>query len=132
MNAEHWVAEYRNVRPRYEKLADKVAGLLSELLTQNNIKAEIEHRTKSVESFSEKIVRPGKAYKNPLEEVTDLAGLRLILRSLSDVDRAASLVNNQFQVDVGRSLNKLDQLDPDRFGYLSQHYIVKLASIRAA
>lgn len=132
MNPDQCIAEYRVIRPRYVRLAEKMAALLGELLDQQGIKAEIEHRTKTVESFAEKITRTGKTYDNPLEQVTDLAGIRLILHSLSDVEKAAAVVNGQFTIDANRSLNKIDLLDPDRFGYLSQHYIAKVDSARAA
>ncbi len=132
MAPDQFIEEYRANRHRYERLAGKVAELIRELLDQQTIKAEIEHRTKTVESFAEKIVRPGKSYNSPLEQVTDLAGIRLILNSLSDVDKAAELVQGQFRINSPQSLNKLDALDPDRFGYLSQHYIAKINSARAA
>lgn len=132
MNPDKCVEEYRAVRHCYERLAEKVAALLGELLDQQAITAEIEHRTKTVESFAEKIVRPGKTYDNPIYQVTDLAGIRLVLHSLSDVERAAELMQSQFRIDPTRSLNKLDMLDPDRFGYLSQHYIARIDAARAA
>jgi putative GTP pyrophosphokinase len=132
MYPDQCIAEFRAIRSRYERLTEKMAALLRELLDQQAIKAEIEYRTKTVESFAEKIIRPGKTYDNPLEQVTDLAGIRLVLHSLTDVEKAAALVNGQFRIDSTRSLNKLDLLDPDRFGYLSQHYIVKVDSVRAA
>lgn len=131
MTNDQWIEQYKIIRPRYEHLGEKAASLIKTLLHQNNIKAEIEHRTKAIDSFSEKIARPGKNYQNPLEELTDLAGVRIILHSLSDVKRVSSILSEGFDVDEKNSLNKIEQLDPDRFGYLSLHYILKIGSNRA-
>lgn len=123
--------EYKLLRPKYARLSEKFAALMKELIAAQEIKAEFEYRAKTVESFAEKIVRPGKNYTNPLLEVSDLAGLRVILHSLTDANKVADLINAEFEVDEDRSVNKIDQLDPDRFGYLSQHYIVKLDEARS-
>ena len=57
--------------------------------------------------------------------MTDLSGLRIILFSLSDLVKVENLIQNEFKVDQINSVNKIDQLDVDRFGYLSQHFIVQ-------
>lgn len=127
---EGWVARYRTERPRYERFTGEVRELLRKLLSHESIKATIETRTKDVDSFAAKITRPGKTYTNPLSEVSDLAGLRIIVGSLSDVERVAQLLRSEFAIDAARSINKADVLDPDRFGYLSQHFIVFLSHAR--
>jgi ppGpp synthetase/RelA/SpoT-type nucleotidyltranferase len=127
---EEWVARYRTERPRYERFTGEVRELLKKLLSHEGIKATVETRTKEVDSFAGKISRPGKNYTNPLSEVSDLAGLRIIVDSLTDVERVAQLLRSEFVIDAARSVNKADVLDPDRFGYLSQHFIVSLSSNR--
>jgi ppGpp synthetase/RelA/SpoT-type nucleotidyltranferase len=124
-------SRYEAERPHYERLATKIRGLLAELLANEGIRAECDSRAKTVESFREKIARPGKEYSDPLTDVTDLAGIRVVLHSLADVERVGRIIATEFEVDRTRSVNKAEQLDPDRFGYLSQHYIVKLTAARA-
>lgn len=118
-------------RPRYEKLTAKLHALLQDLLASEGIEAVFDARTKSVESFDEKVVRPGKAYQNPLSEITDLSGVRVVLRTLDDVNRVGSLIEREFSVDVARSVKKSEQLDEDQFGYLSEHYIVQIKEPRS-
>lgn len=130
MNADQWVAQYRSERPRYKRLTNELHGLLQRLLAQAEIKATLEARTKEVENFAAKIARPGKAYADPLREISDLSGLRIVVDSLSDVESVAEILRSEFVVDDRRSVNKADTLDPDRFGYLSQHFIVTLSPSR--
>jgi putative GTP pyrophosphokinase len=91
----------------------------------------VEARAKSVDSFREKITRAGKHYDNPLADVTDLCGVRVIVYYLSDVDKVGELIANQFRVDSARSIDKRQELGVDRFGYLSVHFIVKVSKARA-
>jgi len=130
MNSIDYEVEYQSIQPLYEKLTRKLQDLLITLLESQGIKANIESRTKDVVSFGNKINRPGKAYTDPLRQITDLSGLRIILYSLSDLAKVENLLQNEFKVDPTNSVNKIDQLDVDRFGYLSQHFVVQLGDTR--
>jgi putative GTP pyrophosphokinase len=118
-------------RPQYEKLTSKLHTLLGDLLASEGIETVIEVRTKSVESFDEKVSRPGKDYQNPLDEITDLSGIRLVLRTLSEVNRVRALIEREFIVDAQRSTRKIEHLATDQFGYLSEHYIIQIKKPRS-
>lgn len=130
MNISDYRQEYQSVRPVYEKLTLKLQVLFDELLKSEGIKATIESRTKEIKSLEGKIGRPGKAYTDPLRQVTDLSGIRIILYSIADLETVDKLIQREFKVDPTNSVNKLDQLEPDRFGYLSQHFIVQVGDSR--
>src|SRR5690349_19722831 len=83
---EEYVRQYSDLRPRFEKFTEKLHKLFLELMEQGKVEfGHIESRTKSIESFSEKIVRPGKSYENPLQEISDLTGIRIILIYSKDI-----------------------------------------------
>jgi hypothetical protein len=48
-----------------------------------------------------------------------------------DVSKVSNMLEREFEVDVANSLDKRDLLDPDRFGYLSRHYVLQLSQSRA-
>lgn len=73
-----------------------------------------------------------RKYSDPLAEMTDLSGMRIVLYYGSDVDRVNALIDGEFVVDHANSLRKSDELDPDRFGYISDHFVVSLSDERAA
>ncbi len=127
-----WKVWYENQRHVYERLSQKLHDLLSELIKNAGIDAVIESRAKKIDSFLTKLNSPGKAYRNPPKDITDLAGIRVILRVTSDVERVADIINREFIVDRVNSVNKLNLLQTNEFGYLSQHYIVQVKEPRSS
>lgn len=90
---------------------------------------EIKSRTKAVESLEGKISRDDKKlkYKEPLKEVTDLVGLKIMLTSLKDENIVYELLNLQLNDNIDRenSVNKSEDLKRERkFGYLGRHLVV--------
>lgn len=124
---EKSVAEYTAVRATYEDFSGKLKGLIEALLDQSNIQFQVvEHRTKTVESFREKITRANKNYSDPLREIKDLAGLRIIAYYSEDVESMCKLFENEFEIDTQNSVDKGKLLQPNEFGYRSIHYIAVL------
>jgi ppGpp synthetase/RelA/SpoT-type nucleotidyltranferase len=91
---------------------------------------QVDRRTKSVDSFVEKISRKNEKYVNPLDDMTDLAGLRIIAYYTEDVETIGRLIKQEFAVDAEKSVDKVTELDPSQFGYTSVHYVVSLGPTR--
>lgn len=121
--------EYANSRDAYMSYARTLTALLERLLVVNSVPVHsINFRCKTVESLAGKVARKEK-YKS-LSEVTDLAGVRIITLFSSDVDVVAELIEREFVIDRANSIDKRVALDPDRFGYLSLHYVISLNQSR--
>ena len=68
------VEQYTLIRPQYEIFTERTRTLIDELLKIQGIKTHlIEGRTKTVDSFREKIRRPEKSYADPLAELSVVA-----------------------------------------------------------
>lgn len=128
--SEEWENIYKEEHAIYKEFTDKLQKLIRELLQKHTIDAQIEYRTKDIAKFIEKIQREEKEYKNPLKEVTDLVGIRLIAYYKEDVDKIGEIIKKEFDVDLKNSIDKAQILDPDRFGYLSVHYVISLSPLR--
>ena len=124
------VEEYGERRPLYVQLAIRLEKLLTSIMTAEQIEGTIESRAKTLASYSEKMTREGKQYSDPLNEITDLCGVRIIVRTLHDVERMGELIRQELQVDEKNSIQKGQDFDPDRFGYRSDHLIVELSHSR--
>jgi putative GTP pyrophosphokinase len=126
-----WGEIYQVQRSRYEAFAVRLRLLLVELLRAEEVGVvQIDARAKEIHSFEEKIGRrPGK-YPNPLADITDLVGIRVIVYYASDVKRVDTLIEREFAIDEGNSWRRLPEDDPDRFGYRSDHYVVSSSSSR--
>jgi putative GTP pyrophosphokinase len=126
------VAEYVEEIPLYEAYTKKIEELIKALLEESNTQVHsVTSRTKEIDRFSEKVKREGKGYKK-LSDVTDLSGVRIICYFADQVDTVAKLIGDYFRVHSELSIDKREILDPDRFGYLSLHYIVELSKERAS
>lgn len=124
--------EYQKVRPLYESLGSRVSSLLQDIAIQKRIEIHaIEYRAKTLESFREKISRPGKQYEDPLKEITDLCGVRVILYYQEDVDLFSAIIKEEFSVDHKHSVDKKNELRYDQFGYMSIHLVCEVSSRRS-
>ena len=130
-NNELAINSFKTNYPIYENFTRDIKNLVEKVLLFKNIKYDhIEARTKSLESFSEKIGRDGKDYEDPIHEVTDISGVRIVVFSLNDIEKVSSIIEDVFFVDYEKSVNKSEKLKINEFGYLSKHLIVSLKDDR--
>ncbi len=131
MQTDKWIQEYRKIRPVYVQFTEKLKILIRDLIERNKIEYHlIEPRTKSVKSFGEKINRQDKHYADPLNEITDLSGIRIVAYYLEDVDRIIQIIKDEFSVSSTDSVDKTQALKPHEFGYRAIHYVVALSKNR--
>ncbi len=132
------VEEYRRVLPRYEVFADAVREILNHALKAKGITVNpISARVKEPDSFGAKAAtrcdsnKEKPKYLNPLEDIKDLAGVRIITSLPDDVKLVGDCIREEFVIDEYTDLSQT-LLQEERFGYQSQHYLVKLSSERTA
>lgn len=128
---EKHIEKYQVLKPLYEDYNEKIKILIKSLIDENDIKYQfIESRTKSIASFKEKIIRKDNKYSNPLEEITDLVGIRIIVYYQDDVDKIEEIIKKEFIIDPENSIDKGKLLKTNEFGYQSVHYVIKLSNDR--
>jgi ppGpp synthetase/RelA/SpoT-type nucleotidyltranferase len=89
-------------------------------------------RTKSIASFAEKAVRTVEGvrlYADPLREIGDQLGVRVITYVRDDVDAVAELLADQVVVRDDRDLGR-ETASEGRFGYASRHLQITLDAAR--
>ena len=127
------VQKYREIFHSYETYAKRLETLLVELLQVEGVRVHfIESRAKTPESFKEKISRPGKAYNDPLHQLPDLVGVRVVLYYQDDIIKVGDLIRQEFEVLEEEHSHQAERYSPDQFGYLSVHYVVQLNNARAS
>ena len=130
---DEWRRRFETTRPIYVAFTERLEQLLDDVLARRRLQIDrIEARTKTVESFYEKIQRDGKDYADPFMEMTDICGLRIITLFTADAEKIAQILREEFVIDALNSVDKGAQLDADQFGYQSIHAIVSLSPGRAA
>lgn len=129
-NSADIIAKFDQVYPMYYDLTNVIENLLNGILQLKEINIHsITSRVKSRESLKKKVNREDDKYTS-LDEITDLAGIRIVTYFADQVDLIASIVEQEFEVDRANSVDKRELLDPEKFGYLSLHYVVKLPAYR--
>jgi putative GTP pyrophosphokinase len=131
------VSEYLKVQSFYGDLAGVIARILEECLNKRQIKVlSVQHRAKKPTGVEAKAAIPSEAdpntpkYPEPLKQITDLAGVRIIAYfpgTLADIDH---LLDDEF--DIVERFNKGEELiEEERFEYQSIHYLVRIKPDRA-
>lgn len=120
---------FQSRRPSYEKLALNIKSNLEALLKENSIDfMEVNYRIKESDSFYEKICRKEEEkniiINNPFEELQDICGIRIICYYVTDLKEVDAVITENFEI-VEREY-KANNLKENEFGYLSNHYIVRL------
>lgn len=122
-----WLQPYSELVAQLDDYRGALRRLIEELLKSAGIEyAQLESRTKTLESFGQKITRKGEQYENPLVDITDLVGLRVIVYFPKDVEAVGALVEREFDVDWANSFRQSTSHEPDRFGYRSDHYVIRI------
>jgi putative GTP pyrophosphokinase len=108
--------EFEGRRDQLAQFCGKTRGLIEECLRDAGIRCQsVQSRVKDKEKLRIKYLDPSKGYKG-LDDITDLAALRVITYYEDEVDSVAQLIRQQFNIDLARSVDKRE-IEPDRFGY---------------
>lgn len=117
------VRDFLQNREDYEQLCSEVAYILKKKLTEQQIQhSAVTHRAKTLNSFLEKITR--KSYSDPLKEITDLAGARIVFLYQDDLEKIENIIRKEFS-DI-KKVDKINEKGADKFGYNAMHFVVKL------
>lgn len=118
-------AEFEEKYPLYKKLCSDLTTQLHELISEAEVSTSfpIEYRVKTWKSIYDKCER-NNLCPNKLEEIPDIAGLRIILLFKRDLDKTCEIIEKNFEI-----LHKEDtikRLGAEQFGYGSVHYELTL------
>jgi putative GTP pyrophosphokinase len=129
----HAVRTYAALQPELHTVTDRYVAIITTLLDDAGINyLSITGRTKSVASFAAKAVRSldgEPLYADPLTQITDIVGVRVITYLQSDVAAVAQLFADQLTIIDDRDLGEETARD-GRFGYASRHLLISSAADR--
>ena len=114
---------YRETQPTYKRLEDEAVFVLTAKLDKSDIKRHaITSRIKTLSSLLEKAER--QQLRDPLSELNDIVGLRVVCLFLSDIDRVGQSIRDCF--DVSNEDNKIEGMPASSFGYMSVHFVASM------
>lgn len=126
------IEKYKKVFSIYDSFTSTLYELIKKFLGNRNLKYySIEHRTKDYKSFGKKSSIPSDEnpnspkYDDPLKQITDISGIRVITYFLDTISDIEEVIENEFNV-IEKIDKRINLIDENKFGYQSIHYIVKL------
>ena len=129
------VRTYAAMHASLRDATDSYVSLVTTLLDEAGINyLSVTGRTKSVASFAAKADRSmaGRPlFSDPLEQITDQIGVRVITYLHSDVTAVADLMGDQLTVLDDRDMGQ-ETAREGRFGYASRHLLVAVGAPRGA
>ena len=129
MSLSKIIDEYDEQLSLNEEMAQSMVALISALLSNDSIVPHsVSSRVKDKNSLSRKIINKDKY--SSIQDITDIVGIRIISNYSDEVDQIAKIIEDNFAIDTKNSIDKRASLDPDRFGYLSLHYVVSISQDR--
>jgi putative GTP pyrophosphokinase len=107
----------------YEPLRVEALFIANQALEDAGIKIHsISARIKTIKSFLDKA--KAKELREPLNDIHDIVGLRIVCLFLSDIGRIGNLIRDRFLVIAED--NKIEGADSSSFGYMSLHFDVTM------
>jgi putative GTP pyrophosphokinase len=118
-----WAAYFHSQRETYHRLEIEARYIIEDSIRRHKIPINsVVSRIKENESISRKV--QSKGIKDPVNELNDIVGIRVICLLRKDLTRLQSLISNSFEV---MSIdNKVENSEVSMFGYQSVHFIVKI------
>jgi putative GTP pyrophosphokinase len=128
--------QYGKKRSKYQEFAQTVRDILADSVKGKSLRVnDIQFRAKEIESFGKKAMTPSDQrpeepkYKNPLAEITDMAGVRVITFFPRTVLDVCQCIEEEFEV-----IEKVDHIaasqKQEKLGYQSIHYLAKFKANR--
>jgi ppGpp synthetase/RelA/SpoT-type nucleotidyltranferase len=127
---------YQRVRNLYVGFTEVVKQIIRVALGAGLRISSVEGRVKELDSFADKAATPDEGnperpkYPDPLVNITDLAGVRVITFFPGTVKIVEALIEREFT--IRERIDKAARLwEEERLGYQSVHYLVELRPNRA-
>lgn len=128
-----WYTENEVVFTEYAKYVHDI--IKKSLIEYHLFPAYATSRAKSKDSLRKKCKKTVKdsvtgetmyKYTDPKAQITDMAGVRFVTYTVSDLSVISHIVEKLFIIDYENSSDKKKLLSTDRVGYLSIHFVVSL------
>lgn len=130
-DVEKILSDFDRVEDLLTDFCERTRGLIEASLQDANIRYQsVQTRVKGKKKLRDKYLDPAKSYK-ALQDITDLAGLRIITYYEGDIDQVAGIIKREVDIDSANSIDKRDA-DPDRFGYSALNYVCQHLAKRAS
>jgi ppGpp synthetase/RelA/SpoT-type nucleotidyltranferase len=98
LTAEEAFQRYQQERPRIEQAVEETKAHLAHHLERRGIDCQVSARAKELTSFNAKAHSPRKGYSDPWKDITDKAGVRVIVPHSGLLDPALKAIKDNLKI----------------------------------
>lgn len=120
------VEAYTREQDTYKTYAATLKAILEGAVQLYAPLSIVEAREKTIASFAEKAARKFEKYKDPVHQITDLCGARIIVPTLDQATMLCRVIRDNFVIDELNSDDAGARLKDIEFGYRAVHFVVQL------
>lgn len=125
--------QFHDLQTKLEEWGKTVDKILNDYVkslgySSERIQQMAKSRVKDEESFIQKALYRGKKYTNPIIDITDKVGTRIVLLNISDVNLISDFIkkSNEWKlVEQAQDIDYIREHDPTEFKYQSNHFVVR-------
>lgn len=124
--------QFQELHPVLEEWGKIVDAVLQDFLDSLNFSSERiqrkpKSRVKDEKSYIQKALYRGKNYAEPIKDITDKVGTRVVLLNIEDVKRVSDFVEHceEWEIkDKSQDIDYIREHKPSEFSYQSNHYVI--------
>lgn len=119
---EDQISKYKKLRPLYKEFSKILKQILKNLVRGTSSEFIIQSRVKTISSFANKLFNPDMKFTDPISEITDLCGMRIILPNINEMNGVCELIREKFINDI---ITNEETFEAASLGHF-QTYIIQL------
>ncbi|TET59078.1 MAG: tetratricopeptide repeat protein [Promethearchaeota archaeon] len=123
---EKQINRYKELRPLYKEFSKVIETIIENLVQGCSSEFIIQNRVKTISSFANKLFSPDKKYTDPITEINDLCGVRIILPNTNEMKAVNQVIREHFIIGISSSNDDFQQIETNQFQGHYQTYFIQL------
>lgn len=111
-----------SLRKRFE---EPLKAIIRDKLCEQHL-LSVDARTKTEHSFIAKVYRLDKSYSDPVSEVTDITGIRIVVEYKDEAEKVEAILRSHLNIDDINSRNTRNEAPESEFGYSAIHIVASI------
>ncbi|MFX1365952.1 MAG: hypothetical protein ACFFCE_08265 [Promethearchaeota archaeon] len=123
---EEQINRYKELRPLYEEYSKVIETILENIVQGCSSEYIIQNRVKTISSFANKLLNPDVKYSDPIAEINDLCGVRIILPNVNEMDVVIQAIRDIFLTSIGSTSDGFKKIKENQYPEHYQIYTIQL------
>ncbi len=123
---EEQINRYKELRPLYEEYSKIIDTILENIVQGCSSEHIIQNRVKTISSFANKLFSPDVKYTDPIAEINDLCGVRIILPNVNEMNTVIQAIKDIFLIGISSTGDAFKKIIENQYPEHYQTYIIQL------